>query len=99
MTELEQLQATRALITAPEHFTQSAMARTRDGKPCWPLAPDAVCWCITGAWLRVGDYRRSSTVLTKLSDAHNPMVVNDEDGHAAVLAMLDRAIAQRLEVA
>jgi hypothetical protein len=95
LTELEQLQATRDLITDENNFTQHAMARDHEGAHCRPSSRQASCWCVTGAWLHVNEYRRSYVSLKKLCNGLNVYSINDEFGHAAVLAMLDRAIAKQ----
>lgn len=37
------------LISAPEHWTSGAYARTAAGRACAVNALDAVCWCAMGA--------------------------------------------------
>jgi hypothetical protein len=89
LTNLEQLQATRALITAPERFTTKDMARDHRGRRCDPYAPEAYSWCVMGAWERATGCQ--AWLLRKLCDDEDITRVNDYHGHAAVLAMLDRA--------
>ncbi len=95
-TSLDQLRATRALITDPEHFTTGAMARDHRGRSCPAHAPRACAWCAAGAWERVtGTYFWR---LGRLCGVTSPTIVNDEEGHAVVLTMLDGAIARQLEI-
>lgn len=100
---VEILRAARERISDPERWTTEAYARDRDGSGTEPQQADAVCWCAVGAFLaeqglapRVGDDpHRSNPVLDLLIEAagHRPVAaVNDKDGHAAVLALYDRAI-------
>jgi hypothetical protein len=101
--ELEQLQATRDLIADEKHFTKRAMARDGLGWPCDPSHPEASSWCVTGAWQRVTgatyhDSENSYDQLMELCDNRSIFAINDDPGHAAVLAMLDQAIARQQEV-
>lgn len=90
MTELEQLKATRALITDKAYFTTGARARNKDHIVCEADSPEARYWCVIGAWERETGYDDDG-VLDVLCNC-NPVIVNDEKGHKAVLKMLDHAI-------
>jgi len=44
------------LLDSPEKWTTGELARDKDGNKCDPLSPEAVCWCIEGAYRRVYGY-------------------------------------------
>lgn len=99
MKSLQVLEAARALIADPKLWTTGAAARDVAGRRVDPASLDAVCWCALGA-LRAVDpdideghqaaraLRASGAKLYVLA----PFLVNDNLGHAAVLAMYDDAI-------
>jgi hypothetical protein len=88
------LLATRDLIADEDHWTHHTLARTASGKSCDPYDPKASAWCLVGAFARVaGGARNPESVLMELL-GENPAFVNDAHGHAAVLALLDRAIRE-----
>lgn len=105
MTTLETLKAARELISDPDRWTTKASARDAEGRHVHACDPDAVSWCALGAIVRsVGtrddlhdnDYAsnaaiRLSNALTR--DDSRVATVNDEQGHAAILALFDKAIA------
>jgi hypothetical protein len=90
------LPATRALIADKAHWTTGTLALADDGNPCDPDGNDACAWCLLGAFIRVTDLdiMKAEQVLAKVLGCL-PSVVNDREGHAAVLALLDRAIQTR----
>jgi hypothetical protein len=100
MTDLEVLQATRALIADEEHFTTRSLARNDAGCCCNPSAPEASSWCLMGAWQRLREpstrpyenYTNHQLALRMLCGRSDLFHVNDDLGHAAVLEMLDQAI-------
>ena len=47
------LDAAADLLTTPGAWTKGKLARASTGYPCAPDSPRAVCWCATGALLRV----------------------------------------------
>jgi hypothetical protein len=88
------LPATRDLIADKAHWTTGTLALAADGVACAPQSPAACAWCLIGAFMRVTGLRgftKAEGVLIGLLRAV-PVHVNDRDGHAAVLALLDRAI-------
>jgi len=87
------LVAARALIADPERWTQGAWARDEEGGPVGTLSPAAVCFCAQGALVHVSrsGHERALEALS-VAAGRRPTVVNDFDGHAAVLEMYDRAI-------
>lgn len=46
-------------------WTQGALARDANGEKCYPADPEAVCWCLVGAVLRI-DFCGQSERLRKL---------------------------------
>jgi hypothetical protein len=92
----------RALIVHPDRWTTGSYARTAIGTKCAPDDPLATRWCALGASylaLEGADPEVSDAVESALRRAvrelwgdGRPAAVNDEQGHAAVLKMYDRAI-------
>jgi hypothetical protein len=105
MTDLEILRAARELISDLAHWCQGKLARDEDGVPCYPGSEDAEQWCAQGAHAR---FTRGNVISGPLWDFLNGVArrgfglsasgVNDQLGHAAVLELYDRAIAE-LELA
>lgn len=95
MTAVEILREARALIESPDRWTQGAYARTAAGTETDPSARDAAQWCALGAICHAGDgsvNTQDAIALLKGATYQSVTVLNDEDGHADVLAMFDRAI-------
>jgi hypothetical protein len=90
VTELEQLKATRALISDEAHFTKGYLARNHLGCECDPNNSTARSWCVVGAWIHAT--RAGASDLDTLLGTVDPTLINDTYGHKAVLKMLDRAI-------
>lgn len=94
---LEQLRTARELLSDPTKWTRGEYARDRYGDAVPSAHAEAVCWCAYGALDRAGagqfgdarEYLRGAA--DKLFDSF-PACVNDEQGHADVLRMYDRAI-------
>ncbi len=95
------LRQARARIEKPEHFCKSVSARDAYGVAVDAKSPQACQWCVYGAIdcdLTVPDIdvlwdRTNRALHAALTAGSHPSIVNDIEGHAAVLAMLDRAIA------
>lgn len=95
--------AARALIAHPDRWTIGSYARTATGTKCTPDDPLAARWCALGARNLASegaDHEVSDAVESalrraarELRDGGGPAIVNDRQGHAAVLKMWDRAIA------
>lgn len=88
------LPATRDLIADRDRWTTGVLALRSDGISCGPRSRYACAWCLTGAFIRatgIRDDGKAEDVLTELLD-DVPACVNDREGHAAVLALLDCAI-------
>lgn len=98
LTPLTILTNARALIANPENWTTDFYARDASGNEVDANSNAAVCFCALGAITRVipEDCYSCETVRLLELAAGNSWVqfVNDRDGHAAVLAMYDRAIAR-----
>jgi hypothetical protein len=92
----EQLVAARDLIADPERWTQGAYARDVNDEPTMALSASACKWCPVGAVMRVTGspygWGPGTGALSVAANGLSASVVNDEQGHAAVLAMFDRAI-------
>lgn len=93
----------RALLEAPERWTQGYFARDAAGQECVSKDPAAQCWCIVGAMVRLGsDDPRPDVEFINVLKAHlgpagrSLSMWNDAPGrtHADVLALLDRVIAE-----
>ena len=97
----KRLRAARELITNPEHWTTGVLSRDEAGGFVTPRSPHAVCWCVLGACQKVGVPGALITIAQTLlpecfSAITEVSLINDNDGHQAVLDLLDAAIA-RLE--
>lgn len=98
LTVLEVLENARALIADPERWTRSALARDSAGGEVHERHPNACQWCALGALAKCSECAPLfSPAIHALHVAipGRPSIadLNDRDGHAAVLAMYDRAIA------
>lgn len=101
MTKLETLKAVKALIEDPKHWTQGAMARTSDGSKSYADSASATCWCIAGAYYRIAGNAAANDrtwqaiyAAGELLFNEDVIFVNDTFGHAAVMQVLDAAIAE-----
>ena len=70
------------LLDSPEKWTTGELARDKDGNKCDPLSPEAVCWCIEGAYRKVNGFvkidlhvGRSLMELLRLDES--PFAFND----------------------
>ncbi len=96
MTPLELLEAARAKIADPEHFTTHVVARDIDGNPCHSKSRSAYCWCTLGALNVSGWQPDVHHLATKaLRDAAYPLDIAEANdmGHEHAMAMFDKAIA------
>lgn len=96
MTTREILIAARALIAAPEGWTQGEYARDADGCAVDPDNPDAVCFCALGAIERACERGIDGDEAIQAIQRIVGLVAgfNDTHTHAAVVAMFDEAIAR-----
>lgn len=101
------LDAVRTLIMDPVHWTRHALARDAKGRPCLPNDERATAWDLVGAYLRVcltsatatdPLWRTASTVglrvMRAVAEPETLETVNDLHGHAAVLEVVDEALAE-----
>jgi hypothetical protein len=101
---VEVLEGARNLIANPDHWVQGAYATDQHGNSV--LSHGAVRFCAVGAlkraaanvWAPTGVTWEARLMLDRVA-ADGPEFVNDYQGHEAVLAMYDRAIAFAREVA
>jgi hypothetical protein len=101
-TTVEILKAARKRIEDPSRWTQGFMAMAGHLPLVNGFDPRATCWCALGALeaelgrdcigLDGGD-DPVVVALTEAADGRFPGDVNDNEGHAAALAIFDRAIA------
>lgn len=91
----------RALIADPARWCQHAGARNEWGAERRPESSEACRWCARGALDRVTFPAVAEAAYGRLCAAVDPGIagewwpedVNDHEGHTAVLAMYDRALA------
>ena len=97
----ERLQAARALIADPAHWTQDAFARDANQRPVGFNDTTAVCWCGSAALDHVvpnlvNQYNLTlyiNQVVARLHPGLSSLVeVNDILSHAHVIAVYDAAI-------
>src|SRR6185369_5448171 len=97
MTAVELLKEAREVIADKRHFTTGTWARDAKGEPVSPHDPKATQWDGDGAIRKVigatYDYvRRCDALQLVRTITPRPIsCIGDEDGHDAVLAVLDRA--------
>jgi hypothetical protein len=97
----------RALIANPTHWTQGTLARTAREQPVAWHKRTANKWCALGALYRagydvLGDKGKAMHIAGEITDSIYPRrylrsalpTLNDCQGHAAVLAAFDRAMAR-----
>ena len=103
---LQDLEAVKALLSSPDKWTQHVYAKMADHKEVDVHSPDADCFCLHGALLRVAPEteRRhqairqiaillgfaTSTILTDMVKIHN---FNDAHTYEEVIGLVDRTIA------
>jgi hypothetical protein len=97
LTSVELLSRTLDLLDEPTRWTQGAMARDTFGVACDYNSTDAVCWCLTGAFLKVNGGPLTTTILM-WHKAFGPKAVcewNDRPStsHRDVVIALEAALA------
>lgn len=105
--ELQAIARARNLISDPDKWCQGAQARASDGFETPALNPDACSWCAWGALISAAydltGHPRDATLLANNAACllHEDIVdfgitvlfsKNDNEGHAAVLALFDKAL-------
>lgn len=91
----------RKRINDPEHWTQGANARDKEGRVAWRGDSSATCWCAYGAVTTetrhisnvVARMRLVGLALIALRWQGDVMIYNDTHTHEQVLAVFDEAIA------
>ena len=93
------------LIAEEEHWTRCSMARNREGDPCSVWDPAAVRFCAVGALWRAANeltgtldaFELVETIAKQVVDINGRtdclQTCNDVEGHAAVVGMLQVALA------
>ena len=100
MTTLEVLKAARELISKPENWTTVFLARDANGNPVPPCSSEATCFCAIGAIENAaggGPEAAAHCELRSEMQYGSIAAFNDSQGHAAVIAAFDRAIARLSE--
>lgn len=97
MNAVEVLRWARDLIADPERWCQGALAENAECEPVDYDSPDACRWCALGAVYRASPKTPDGdAAIFYLHDAARPrglIDANDNQDHAAVLDLYDRAIA------
>ena len=99
----------RDLLADPVHWVQGAKALDADGLKVNPCSPEAVCWCIVGAFQKVQAKGSRSCIydcltedpagkylqveLDKTQAYRRPWVFNDKRNHPEVIGLIDAAIS------
>lgn len=97
MSALYDLRKAQDLIRDPSKWTQGSFAKTKDGEELVNgYDAGAVCWCAYGATEFVsGQFTSAAEDYLRVAAnelGKSVVKVNDEDGHAAVMRLYDRAI-------
>lgn len=109
MTVSQVLEASKAVIEKPEHWTTRYLARDSYGVNTQPFSKGATCWCSIGAIDKVydeygvsGDLRQQAirALEVALDEAGEDDCVaefNDTRTHAEVMMLWNKAIAKAKE--
>jgi hypothetical protein len=97
------IQKARDRIADPAHWCKDKLAKKANGEPCAIDNPQAAPFCALGAiaveylplyggnsFLAIG---RADSLRFHVWPSHQLTEVNDEEGHAAVLKLFDKALA------
>jgi hypothetical protein len=96
------IERARALIADEAHWCRAALARDERGWPTDPTDATALKRCAYGALVAaafelVGDLKHAHILADAVAkEVHGPSSLintNDSEGHAAVLAVFDKALA------
>jgi hypothetical protein len=93
---VEILRAARERISDPERWCTEFFAKTASGESANPSEPSARQWCVRGACQaggRGGAQLRAVELLYEAAAGESVTNINDLQGHAAALNLLDRAIS------
>jgi len=99
---LDNIKKARDLISDESRWCRGACAKDKSGRERDPWSDEAAKWCMIGAVYRYkGGYPMWNTTLecTMLANTaafrkREVAVINDKDGHAAVLKAVDSAIRE-----
>lgn len=96
--DLQLIAQVRNLLSEPRYWTSCTLARNANGTECRPASPEAVRWCVMGAFhkvLDVNDYDIDvAKKISRLLGYDDPMEVtniNDTVGYTAAKMLLDEA--------
>ena len=102
-TETEVLRRAREIISDPTKWTQGTYARDKYGHRAEPDSPAASRWDALGAITRaskelgVREGIGAGSVDRLITIAKGPVsTINDNQGHAAVLALFDKALSSEM---
>ena len=93
------LRRARAIIAAPDHWTQRTQARDRNGDPCDPCASRATAWCLTGAILLA--MQPSTPLLSRMSQYGRAVAALEQavpDGCSDIQLWNDRRVRTHADV-
>lgn len=89
----------KAFLTK-ERWTAGAYARRADGLIVWPSHPDAICWCLSGAVMKLypqelGTHKLNDELyyaVVNNTEMHGVIHLNDAGRFEGVSAFLDKMI-------
>lgn len=94
--KIELIKKARNKIYFKKHWTQSAIARNKDGKVVEVHDRNAVCWCVMGALIVVcptqWHFESIIDTIYKVTGTNSIIYINDRKGHAAVIRIFNKAI-------
>ena len=93
MNVYETLVAGRELLSDEAHWCQGAGARDRQGRRVDPDSDQAVQFCAVGAITRKRSGSWNAYEYLRKAAKGPVSLINDHQGHAAVLELYDQAIA------
>lgn len=97
MNSIEALKAVRNLLSTPKTWTVGAMARDSHNVRVSPHSQQATQFCLVGAIVRISNHNIAFETLIRdlLGNAVGNIslsLINDNDGYAAILHLLDTTI-------
>ena len=94
--KIELIKKARNKIYFKKHWTQSAIARNKDGEIVGVRDRNAVCWCAIGALDVVcpteWHFTSIMDIIYKVTYTNSIININDLEGHAAVIRIFNKAI-------
>jgi hypothetical protein len=86
------------LLSDERRWTKNAYAKDISGNPVDPYLPDATCWCLDGAHVRVvGDYSAAGTLALVYPET-DQLIPLGEDGYANYVKWQDAPERTHAEV-